>query len=96
MRVSGWLIILLMLTMAGYAWWRFAPQTLPPGIPGPARAPENPPLYKWRDGAGITHITDTPPTSGEFETIVVDPNTNVVPSTLPAGDPVDGNAAAPR
>lgn len=92
MRASAWLFVLAVLSVAGYAWWHFAPQTLPAGIRGPTRAPENPALFKWRDANGQWHITDSPPTQGEYEKIVVDPNTNVVPSTVPVGD----DAEAPR
>lgn len=76
------LLAVLALAAALFAWWRLAPDT----IPGFAqrlvpRSPQaNPPLYKWRDAAGAWHVTDAPPADRPYQTVVVDPATNVVPA----------------
>ncbi|HET6602838.1 MAG TPA: DUF4124 domain-containing protein [Xanthomonadaceae bacterium] len=54
------------------------PATAPPA--GPAR-----PVYRWRDDAGVLQITDRPPQGRPYETVRIDPETNVVPSILPPG-----------
>ena len=82
------LLVLALAAAASWAWWRYAPQSLPgiarEALPhSPAARPENPPLYKWRDAKGQWQITDVPPDGRPYETIVVDPNTNVMPSLLP-------------
>jgi len=43
----------------------------------------NPPLYKWRDDSGQWHVTDHAPKDREFEKVVVDPGTNVLPPPIP-------------
>ena len=60
------LLLLLAAAAASWAWWRWAPQSLPVfarnALPAsPAARPENPPLYKWRDAKGQWQVTDTPP-----------------------------------
>lgn len=58
----------------------------------PGAGGESPPLYKWRDESGQLHITDQPPANRPFEKVVVDGNTNVLPSedaTAPA-EPGEG------
>lgn len=42
-----------------------------------------PPVYRWRDAAGVLQLTDTPPTDRPYETVRIDPDTNIVPDTLP-------------
>ncbi|HVF33918.1 MAG TPA: DUF4124 domain-containing protein [Candidatus Saccharimonadia bacterium] len=76
------LVAAALLAAAAFAWWRLAPEALPEfaqrAIP---RSPvANPPLYKWRDAQGRWHVTDAPPADRPYETIVVDPGTNVVPA----------------
>ena len=76
---------LVALGAAAWAWWRYAPDTLP----GFARelAPRsplaNPPLYKWKDARGQWQVTDRPPSDRPYEEVVVDPATNVVPTVVP-------------
>lgn len=76
------LVAVGLLAAAAIAWWRFAPGTLPAfaqrAVPRPASA--NPPLYKWRDAQGRWQVTDAPPAGRAYQTIVVDPATNVVPA----------------
>jgi hypothetical protein len=76
------LLVVLALAAALFAWWRLAPETLPGFAQALVpRSPEaNPPLYKWRDAAGAWHVTDSPPQDRPYETVVVDPETNVVPA----------------
>jgi hypothetical protein len=87
------LLLLVLAAAATWAWWRWAPQSLPGfaqrHLPAsPSARPDNPPLYKWRDASGQWHVTDTPPSDRPYETVVVDPNTNVLPSLLPKdGEP---------
>ncbi len=64
----------------------FSPSDGAPGVAAapttaaaPARA-ENPPLYKWRDANGVLNVTDVPPVGREYETVRVNPDTNVLPS----------------
>lgn len=88
MRESGrvWPLLLVLVALAaGYAWWYFAPDTLPEfarkELPMSARA--NPVLYRWRDAKGQPHVTDVPPTDRPYETLHYDPRTNVVPTVVP-------------
>ena len=79
------LLLVAALAAAGWAWWRYAPETLPVFLRDTApRSPTaNPPLYKWKDASGQWHITDTPPSDRPYETVTVDPGTNVVPTVVP-------------
>jgi hypothetical protein len=81
------LLALALIALAAWGWWRYYPQTLPeslrpqrPVAPPPAASPT---LYKWKDDQGLWNITDHPPKGRAFEAVVVDPNTNVVPSSSP-------------
>jgi hypothetical protein len=84
-------VLFLAALAAAWAWWRWAPASLP-GIAqrslpaSPSARPENPPLYKWRDARGQWHVTDVPPTDRAYETVVVDPHVNEVPSILKKED----------
>lgn len=85
------LVAVALLCAAAFAWWRLAPDTLlafaQQAIP---RSPvANPPLYKWRDAKGRWQVTDAPPADRAYETIVVDPATNVVPAYGSEPDPRD-------
>jgi hypothetical protein len=89
MRAASKLALALaMVGAAGWAWWRYAPDTLPEALRTAApRSPvANPPLYKWKDAAGQWHISDTPPADRPFEEVHVDPRTNVVPTVVPGQD----------
>ena len=76
------LLLLAALAAAGWVWWRFAPETLPAFARQvvPASPVANPPLYKWRDAEGRWHVTGQPPPDRPYETVVVDPSTNVIPA----------------
>ncbi|MBL8246477.1 MAG: DUF4124 domain-containing protein [Rhodanobacteraceae bacterium] len=43
----------------------------------------NPLLYKWRDDRGNWQVSDQPPAEGPYETVRVDPDTNVLPAGVP-------------
>ncbi len=81
-------LAVVVIAAAGWAWWRYAPDSLPAFVnkAAPRSPTANPPLYKWRDAKGTIHITDQPPADREFEKIVVDPRTNVVPTVVPGRD----------
>ena len=94
------LAALLLLAVAAGAVWLFAPQWIPAEWRGPLhrdprddpRSPRYAPVvYRWRDAAGVLQLTDQPPKDRPFEEVRVNPDTNVVPSTLPVGQelPVD-------
>lgn len=79
-------VLLLAAAAAGaWAWWRWFPHTLPAFVDQHApRSPlANPPLYKWRDAKGVWQITDQPPADRPYETVIVDPQQNVVPTVIP-------------
>lgn len=40
----------------------------------------NPPLYKWKDASGVWNVTDRPPPGRAFETLRINPDTNVIPA----------------
>jgi hypothetical protein len=83
--VSGLLVAVALASAAGWYLWRFAPQHLPAEWrrDNPNSRDYAPAVYRWRDSSGIVQLTDTPPPSGPYETIRVDPDTNIVPDTLP-------------
>lgn len=81
------LLVLALLAVGAWAWRRYAPETLPEVVqqqlkaaPIPALAPVNPALYKWKDAQGRWNITDKPPEGRPYETVTVDPKTNVLPA----------------
>lgn len=89
-RVAGgavlWLLLCVaILALAGWAWWYYAPDSLPEPLRKqlPVSKNANPVLYKWRDAQGRWQVTDQAPTDRPYETVRVDPNTNVLPSGVP-------------
>ena len=40
--------------------------------------------YKWLDSEGNWQLSDTPPKNGRYETVIVDPNTNLLQADIPA------------
>lgn len=82
----GALVALLVVAAAAAAVWFYAPEQLPAEWrrDNPRSRDYAPAVYRWRDDAGVTQLTDEPPTDGRpYEEIRVDPDTNVVPTTLP-------------
>ena len=79
-------LALLGLLGAAAAWvWLQHPELLPLEWrrENPHSRDYSPQVYRWRDDAGVTQITDTPPKNRPYETVRIDPDTNIVPSTLP-------------
>ncbi|MBB5208666.1 DUF4124 domain-containing protein [Chiayiivirga flava] len=80
--------ILCALALAGgaaaYVWYR-APEWLPHDWrrDNPRSRDYAPAVYRWRDADGVLQLTDTPPTDRPYDTVRVDPDTNIVPDTLP-------------
>lgn len=79
--VLFWFAVLL-LAAAGAVWY-FRPDLLPARLEQALPShPSSPALYKYRDDRGQWVIADRPPSDGRpFETVRVDPNTNVVPAS---------------
>lgn len=87
-RGRWWPLAVMVLAVSGWAWWYYAPATLPDPVraylPTSAVAPaHNPVLYKWKDAQGRWNVTDTPPVGREYESVRVDPDTNVLPAGVP-------------
>ena len=51
-----------------------------------AQTGTNPPLYKWKDAQGRWNVTDQPPKNRPYEKVVVNPDTNVIPSVAPPAE----------
>lgn len=83
-RVWPFMLVVL-LAAGGFAWWYFAPDSLPDPVRKllPASARANPVLYRWRDDKGRWTVTDAPPADRKYDVIRYDPRTNVVPSVVP-------------
>jgi hypothetical protein len=77
-------VIGLLAAAAAWVWFR-APEHLPAEIrrDNPHSPDYAPKVYRWKDASGRTQLSDTPPTDRAFETLRIDPATNVVPDTLP-------------
>jgi hypothetical protein len=82
-------MLVLLLAGGAFAWWHFAPDTLPDAVRRslPVSARANPVLYKWKDAQGQVHVTDAPPSDRPYEKLHYDPRTNVVPSVVPPPPP---------
>lgn len=82
------LILLLLLGGAAAYVWYEAPHYLPAEWrqQNPQSKDYQPTLYRWKDEQGRTQITDTPPQGRPYETVSVDPDTNVVPPLAPTGE----------
>jgi len=82
-RTLKFLLLLVLLLAAAAAWvWFKAPQHLPVELrrQNPQSIEYAPPVFRWRDDQGRTQITDEPPSDRPYETIRIDPNTNILPS----------------
>lgn len=67
--------------------WFQAPQYLPASLSvgNPRSSDYAPPVYRWRDDAGVTQLTDTPPPDGrDYEIVRIRADTNLLPSKSPA------------
>lgn len=64
-----WAIAAGLLLGTAAAWW-FSRTPEPPSNAATTAATQSPaPLYRWRDEAGVLHITDHPPAHGRYEHI---------------------------
>jgi hypothetical protein len=76
--------LLLLAAAAAYVWhyesarlpaeWRRA---------NPNSIEYRPVLYRWKDAAGVVQVTDRPPPDRPYETLRIDPATNVAPLAPP-------------
>lgn len=41
-------------------------------------------VYRWRDSDGVWQFGSAPPSTGAYETVTVDPNTNLIAAPAPA------------
>lgn len=79
-------LVTIGLLAAAAAWvWRYEPERLPQEWrrENPNSRDYMPALYRWHDDQGRVQLTDTPPKDRRYETVRIDPNRNVVPTTLP-------------
>jgi hypothetical protein len=85
-RFLAGVLTALALVAGAAAWlWYQRPDLLPEGVrqQNPQSQNYRPTVYRWKDAQGRTQVSDTPPRHGPYETLRIDPNTNVVPDTLP-------------
>ena len=89
----GLAIVVGLALGAAAGWWKLGH----PGYETPAQKSERaervaaaaeaarPKLYRWRDGAGVLQLTDTPPKGRKYEVVDMDAasNVNVVPMSEP-------------
>ena len=86
--------VLLVIAMLAAVWWFGYEQPRREARAREVAAREGegapaPTLYRWKDAQGVTHISDTPPASGRYETVTVRDDQNVVPMDGPAPELTD-------
>jgi hypothetical protein len=90
MRLSHAVIAGLVLG-GGAGWWAIGhpgyetaeQQTARVEAQQAARKAEEPKIYRWRDGNGVLHITDKPPSGRKYELIEPREDINVIPMSVP-------------
>lgn len=83
--VLGALCVVVLAGAAGAWVWYQRPDLLPLEWrqENPRSRDYSPAVYRWRDADGVLQLTDTPPGDRPYETVRVDPDTNIVPDTRP-------------
>ncbi|MCX7557320.1 DUF4124 domain-containing protein [Xanthomonadaceae bacterium JHOS43] len=83
--VFGVLVVLGLLAGAAAWVWHCQPERLPQEWrrQNPNSRDYMPPLYRWKDDQGRVQLTDAPPEGRPYEVVRIDPNRNIVPTTLP-------------
>jgi hypothetical protein len=81
----GFATALVCMTGVAAYFWYLSPESLPAEWrqDNPNSRDYAPQLYRWKDAQGRVQLTDVPPRDRPYETIRVDPDTNVVPSAAP-------------
>lgn len=85
-RFLGGMLFALALLAAAAVWvWYQRPDLLPAELrrQNPQSTEYAPTVYRWKDAQGRTQVGDVPPRDRPYETVTIDPNTNIVPDTLP-------------
>ncbi|MFA5685133.1 MAG: DUF4124 domain-containing protein [Lysobacteraceae bacterium] len=82
----GFCLALLALAVAAAWVWHRQPEWLPDGLrqQNPNSVRYAPAVYRWKDAQGHTQVSDTPPKDRPYETVRIDPDTNVVPHVGPS------------
>ena len=67
--------------------WRYEPERLPAEWrrDNPNSKEYSSVVYRWKDANGVVQLTDQPPKDRPYEAVRIDPNQNIVPTTLPTG-----------
>lgn len=68
MRLA-WAIAIGLILGAALAWWLSRTSGPAPASEAAASPAAPAPLYRWRDEAGVLHITEQPPPHGHYERI---------------------------
>lgn len=87
----GVVTTLALLALAAAWVWQFEPERLPQEWrrKNPNSEDYMPVLYRWQDAQGRVQVTDKPPSDRPYETLQIDPNRNVLPSSTPPFDLAD-------
>jgi hypothetical protein len=85
--VLGALFVLAALLAGAALLWFQAPQYLPQSlrVRNPHSSDYAPNVYRWRDDAGVTQLTDSPPADGRaYEVVRIRADTNLMPARTAA------------
>lgn len=91
-----WLLLIAAAIIGGLA--LYAPEHLPASLrsslvgppPDPRDDPSSPryspAVYRWKDAQGVMHVSDVPPQGRKYDTVRINPDTNIVPGASTADD----------